>query len=187
MKAYSKIWTLDFLLDPQGEEMSKKKRKKKGIGILGLVAGGVTILVGVASTGKAGGQEIEPDNGTGNGNGNGTRPPPDTRIQDCIDAGGVWSAQFQTCEFPEKPPDPKFLDSPACGMISTNVVRFALGGGFYFLDVTQKLDPSKPNGPIGWVKTRAEVNPLTLVVFGADFNKALRDWLQCRANAGELN
>ena len=76
--------------------MPKKKRKKKGFGILGIIVSGATILVGIGGfSGKAGGSVVEPENGNGK--------PPDTRIRDCIDSGGVWNEQFQICEFPERP------------------------------------------------------------------------------------
>ena len=58
--------------------MVKRKKKKRGIPILGWLVGGLTIAVGVlGSTGKAVGLVEEE-----NGNGPGTRPPPPPPI-DC--------------------------------------------------------------------------------------------------------
>jgi len=54
----------------------KKKSRKKGVGILGAIVAGVTIIVGVGAR-KAGGV-VEPDNGT-----NGTNGPPPLPPEGC--------------------------------------------------------------------------------------------------------
>jgi len=168
------------------KSMPKKRKKKKGIAILGAIVAGVTVLVGIgASAGKRTERVIprlvqppvkriiEPP----------TVPPMDSRIQDCIDAGGSWIEQFQVCEFPDKPPEEQFLSSDSCGLLSQNFVKTVRGGGFYVVNFRQKAN--FPEGAVQWTMKRGEIGD-RVVIFGADFNLSLRNWLQCRVTAGEI-
>jgi len=162
----------------------KKKSRKKGIGILGLIVGGTTIAVGIASTGKAGGQVVVPPGGMPPTNGE-TDPPEnggpggggDPRIRQCVDTGGIWNDQFQICEFPMGPPIPPPLSSPACGLLAANNAK---GSGFYHVtDFARNVQ---------WSPTLelATSRPTSIVIWGNAFNIQLRNWLQCRVDSGEI-
>jgi len=84
--------------------MPKKKKKRRGFPFLDFLMFGTTVGIGLAGLTRKAGGIVEPPDAPP------TRPPPirppptDTRIQDCINDGGTWNAQFQLCEFPEPPP-----------------------------------------------------------------------------------
>jgi len=139
----------------------KKRRKKEGIAILGLLVGGVTIAVGVG--GKAEGQIVEPEK-PGNGNGNGGK----SKRQLCIEAGGVFNEQFQICEFPEKPEE--------CGPAPP----LPSGPGVYWQSILRKQD-------IGWATELSRKPAGTIVLVEGGFSRKYLDWLRCRQRTGLLS
>jgi len=153
----------------------KEKKKKKGIGFLGAIVAGVTILVGIsASSGKTGGQPVEP--GNGNGNGGETPEQIEIRRRDCFRRGGIFNESNLKCEFPTTP-GIGFLDSAACGLLSKSHNK---GEGFYH--VTQLARN------VQWSATFKEalLRPGAFVFWEAGFDVLLRNWLQCRLDAGEI-
>jgi len=161
--------------------MPKKKKSRKGIGILGGIVTGATILIGVASTGKARGQLVEPPRGRPPTNGEVDPPenggPGDIRIRQCVDTGGIWNDQFQICEFPRGPPIPPPLSSPACGLLAANNAR---GSGFYHVTDFARNVQWSPSLAL------ATSRPTSIVIWGNAFNIQLRNWLQCRVDSGEI-
>jgi len=92
--------------------MPKKKRKRKGLPFLDFLMFGTTVVIGLSGLSRKAGGIVEPPDEPP------IRPPPirpppiDTRIQDCINAGGVWNEQFHLCEFPTPMPSPVVLLLP---------------------------------------------------------------------------
>jgi len=146
---------------------TKERKKKRSFPFFGWLIAGATFLgvIGLSTGGKAGG--VTPP----------LPPPIDVRIRQCVESGGVWNPQFQRCEFPEGPPIPDPLSSPACGLLTAS---FATGTGFYH------VTPFADN--LQWSETLALATsrPGARVVWENAFTVQLRNWLQCRLDAGEI-
>jgi len=78
---------------------------------------------------------------------------------------------------PESPPAGQ-LNSPACGSIPLKTA--SRGSGFYTVGGT--------DNKVQWIETLDQGlgRAGAIVIWGAGFDIQLRNWLQCRVNAGEI-